>query len=478
MDWLQSIDILGYIVSIWHVSFLWHSLLIFIGLTLVLYAYRKYSARVKCLIWAVSLPIMFVMPISSWMLFYSGIPVYEIVVLQSYRSVEITQVDETSTKQDSQAEEGRLFDYPYAIFFSVYCMIVLGIAGFFLEGRVRISRIAYRATPITDKSLQKLLEHCSRDLNISRTVKVRESADMPVPFTVGMFHPVIVLPSSLFSRISTKDKRHILLHELAHINRLDSPLLAFAAIWQALFFMNPFVWYAISRISTLAEEACDELVVKHSGEPVHYARILTSIAETTGNISIDIKFATGFVFSRFKFLRRIESILSKRRRGIITLSKMSAAALILLLGVLFAASIIFPLMDRNNYHVQIQQKKEMAQTPEKREAIEKIQELFWKYKRHFLVMKCVDLILDTDRNIAVIGKIAEYGIVEGPSTYIYVSIAEYAAKAPIADDEFIELAELVKRGNRGMVKLAQQASEAGNETELEEVRKKIKVLMN
>jgi len=163
-----------------------------------------------------------------------------------------------------------------------------------------------------------------------------------------------------------------------------------------------------------------------------------------------------------------------------TLSKISVAVLIFLMGILFASSVIFPLTVLNYNDiplVQIKKKKKMAHTSEKREAIEKIQKLFRQYDRHYAVMKCVDLILEADRNVEVIEKIAEYGIVEGGATMLYVKIAEYAARAPVADDEFIELAELVKRGNRGMIKLAQQASEASDETELEGVRQKINVLM-
>ena len=65
MNWLYVVDWIGSGFSLWYVSFLWHSLLIFAGLSFVLFVYRKYNARVKCLVWIISIPMMLVMPTMS-----------------------------------------------------------------------------------------------------------------------------------------------------------------------------------------------------------------------------------------------------------------------------------------------------------------------------------------------------------------------------------------------------------------------------
>ena len=91
-----------------------------------------------------------------------------------------------------------------------------------------------------------------------------------------------------------------------------------------------------------------------------------------------------------------------------------------------------------------------------------------------VVQRTLDMILEADRNVKVIEKIAEYGIAEPSSTLLYVEIAECAEKAPVADDEFIELAELVKKTGRGDLRFfARQASYARNERELDDVMQKI-----
>lgn len=124
---------------------------------------------------------------------------------------------------------------------------------------------------------------------------------------------------------------------------------------------------------------------------------------------------------------------------------------------------------------ELEQKKDMASTPEKREAITGIQKILRKYKRHDVAaLKCADLILATNRNVRVIEKIAEYATVELSNTMDYVKIAEYAARSRFAADEFLEIAELIEtHGGKVAIELARLTSQARDEEALHEVRLKI-----
>lgn len=125
---------------------------------------------------------------------------------------------------------------------------------------------------------------------------------------------------------------------------------------------------------------------------------------------------------------------------------------------------------------ELEKKLESAKTPEKREAITQIRDLFRKYDRHYAAMDIVDYILQADRNVPVLAKLAEYAITEGSNTMVYVRIAAQAAKAPRADQEFLQLAELAKHRGSGhgkMTRLAEQAAQAKTDAELQAVRDKI-----
>ena len=235
------------------------------------------------------------------------------------------------------------------------------------------------------------------------------------------------------------------------------------------------------------EKACDELVIENAGAPLKYARTLTSMAESIKGRTPALEYAAGFVFSRCVFMRRIEAILSMRNHPIAKLSGSAGMVLIILMCSLTMGVIAFPVTSRavdwsadTSTEYELEKMMNRATTTEKWEAIKRINEQLRIYRRHTLAaVWCSKLILTTDRNVGVIGKLAEYGLSNGSDTLTYILIARYAAKAKIADVEFLDLAELVKTygtGSSTMVKLARQASKAGNEAKLEKVRQNIRAM--
>ena len=76
------------------------------------------------------------------------------------------------------------------------------------------------------------------------------------PAVVGVLRPVVVVPATLAS-LAADDVRHVLLHEMAHVQRRD-PLAAAACVAiQAIFWFHPAAWIARARLSVLREIACD-----------------------------------------------------------------------------------------------------------------------------------------------------------------------------------------------------------------------------
>ena len=495
MESISFVDQLGYLLSVWYVSFFWHSMLIVAGLSLVLLFYRKYGARVKSLMWALSIPMMVVVPLIAGMASRGHIAVYEVNVPSfSYKAERQAEtimmgMDDTAIPEEKTAVTApqSIFDYPYALFFSLYAVVVVVMLGIYMAGRKTLRRIVLRATPVLDVPSHDLVARCKKSLGISRPVLFVESPETTVPFTCGVFHPVIVFPMGLLSRISPHETISVIYHELAHIRRFDAPLMSLAAILRALFFFNPFIWYAASKLSFFAEESCDELVVEHSGKPVQYARTLTSIAETLKNRPMKLEFATGLVFSRWAFLRRIESILSLRTRRIVKLTRIAAMGLVFVSAILTASVVVFPVASqavdfRGGMSVEskLASLRDEAPTPEKREAITRIMGYYKQYRQCTLAaIQCSKIVLDAERNIPVIVKLAEYALSYGSNTMTYIGIAEYAAKSNLATDEFWDLAELARTyGSESMtmVKLARKAAHADNESELKEARSEIRDL--
>ncbi len=137
------------------------------------------------------------------------------------------------------------------------------------------------------------------------------------PAVYGILKPKIVIPQGM----KDSDLRYVILHEKAHVRRMDNlfRLLAFLAV--SVHWFNPMCWLFLKLLLKDMEIACDESVVARcgEGERKEYARALLSSAEET-NV-----FAS--TFGGAKIRMRIENILSYKK-----LSALSVAAITLLIA--------------------------------------------------------------------------------------------------------------------------------------------------
>ena len=85
------------------------------------------------------------------------------------------------------------------------------------------------------------------------------SDEIDTPFILGVFKPVIYLPSGL----DDETIRNVLAHEKAHIKRLDYLRKQFGFLILALHWFNPLVWVSYALFCRDIELACDEKVISH-----------------------------------------------------------------------------------------------------------------------------------------------------------------------------------------------------------------------
>ena len=83
--------------------------------------------------------------------------------------------------------------------------------------------------------------------------------EINTPFILGVFKPVIYLPSGL----DDETTRNVLAHEKAHIKRLDYLRKQFGFLILALHWFNPLVWVSYALFCRDIELACDERVISH-----------------------------------------------------------------------------------------------------------------------------------------------------------------------------------------------------------------------
>lgn len=123
------------------------------------------------------------------------------------------------------------------------------------------------------------------------------------PATYGIIRPRIILPNNY----NDNDLKYILMHEQAHIKRLDNLWRIVAIVTACIHWFNPLSWLFLKVFLENLELACDENVLKNSSEEdkKRYALTLINCVESK---SI---YASAFGGARVKV--RIERILSYKK---------------------------------------------------------------------------------------------------------------------------------------------------------------------
>jgi beta-lactamase regulating signal transducer with metallopeptidase domain len=153
-------------------------------------------------------------------------------------------------------------------------LALLARAGWGHAGLVRVAR---QAEPMLDAEWQRLLRELVAELRIGRRVALLRSSCAAVPLTWGILRPCIVLPSSA-DGWPDGQRRAVLLHELAHVERLDALTQLVARVACAVHWPNPLVWVAARGMRLERERACDDRVLAGGARPSDYARTLLDIA--------------------------------------------------------------------------------------------------------------------------------------------------------------------------------------------------------
>ena len=145
-----------------------------------------------------------------------------------------------------------------------------------IVGAIGVWRLARAARRVNDTRWLAASDRIARDLGISRRLTLLEGGKLDTPVTWGVSFPVIFLPSSARSWDDVQ-LRYVLLHEMAHVRRLDVLTQLLAQIAIAVFWFNPLVWWAAQRMRMECEHACDDYVLRSGIPASRYAEDLLTI---------------------------------------------------------------------------------------------------------------------------------------------------------------------------------------------------------
>jgi len=154
---------------------------------------------------------------------------------------------------------------------------VLLLSTRFLGSWVRVQRLRRRSASPVPSEWHLVLSRLCRELKLSRTVRLLQSAAVEVPTALGWLRPVILLPACALAGLSPIQLEAILAHELAHIRRGDFLVNLLQSLVEVLLFYHPAVWWLSARIRAERELCCDDVAADLVGDPLLLARALTDL---------------------------------------------------------------------------------------------------------------------------------------------------------------------------------------------------------
>jgi hypothetical protein len=166
---------------------------------------------------------------------------------------------------------------------------------------------------------------------------ILESDHVFSPVTCGVIRPRVILPRD-WRAWSEQKLAAILIHEQAHVERRDPLIALMAGVNRAMFWFHPVAWWLERRIVTLAEQACDDVVVASRGRSEEYVAALVEIAETVRSGGGRYVPKGLGAHGRGALRQRIDRLLRGVRPQRLPFWRKTAVALLCLVGVYAAAA--------------------------------------------------------------------------------------------------------------------------------------------
>ncbi len=224
---------------------------------------------------------------------------------------------------------------PYAVLGWLIGVVLLAV--WHLGGWAQLQRLKRRIVNEAHSPLTGRVSELADSLGVKRAVRLLESAFVQVPTVVGWLRPVILLPASAITGLSSEQIEALLAHELAHIKRLDYLVNMLQTVVEILGFYHPAVWWISHTIRQERENCCDDMAVSICGDTRQYAKALAEMERMrSGDVELAIAASGG------NLSRRIARLLGKETARKSRVSWVPAAVVaVLLIALAIPASLAF-----------------------------------------------------------------------------------------------------------------------------------------
>lgn len=165
---------------------------------------------------------------------------------------------------------------PWSLVTVIWVAGALSVLLMMLLERLSVRQLGGAASRAGTQELATEARKLARALGLPDRVDLHLSRESVPPLSWGFWRPRILLPASAVDWPEDQ-RRAVLVHELGHARRRDVLTQTLAAVSCAVFWFNPLVWLAASRMKTERERACDDLVLRSGVDRASYAQCLLDL---------------------------------------------------------------------------------------------------------------------------------------------------------------------------------------------------------
>ncbi len=214
----------------------------------------------------------------------------------------VSSSSQTSSAVSRLADQSRAW---LALFVAIWAMGVALLSVRLAGGWFVANRLTRRGvSPVADE-IAMLADRLMARLSLTRAVRLLESSIVRVPTVIGWITPVVLVPASALTGLSSSQLEALLAHELAHIRRHDYLVNVLQSAVETLLFYHPAVWWISRRVRIEREHCCDDVAIDVCGDRAGYAAALATLEVSKTMPSMAVAATGGSLVDR---IRRIVGV--------------------------------------------------------------------------------------------------------------------------------------------------------------------------
>jgi bla regulator protein BlaR1 len=265
-------------LSLTLLHFLWQGLLVAAVLKSALLIFNNHKAQLRYALSALAMAVHLLLPIITFAIIYQteSSPTNTIAnsLALSEFIQELKQPDAFFSYQEFTALLPSLLPYIAILWLATITLL----AGKLLLEVYNVNNLPKQNTVAPSEKLQTRFNELAKQIHLTMTPQLLISLTVEVPMAIGWLKPVVLLPASMVTGLSTSQLEMLLLHELAHIRRHDYLANFFQTLVEILLFFHPAVHWVSKQMRNEREYCSDDIAVQHCGDAIAYAHTLADTA--------------------------------------------------------------------------------------------------------------------------------------------------------------------------------------------------------